>query len=161
MEQDKGIDFAAGVSPALKLEIDGKEYELAPAKVGHLALVQKRAREDARKQAEEDMSILRAAGDMLESRERLEMVREMIQVDMSWMTYILTPDGLRYMLYLRLKPNFSDMTEEQVGDLVTMDALAQLSDELTDVLGIDAFLTEEGEGDARPPETQEQSEEPK
>lgn len=151
MEEDKGIDFAAGLSPTQKLVIDGKEYELAPLTLGGLGLIQKRAREVSLREAEENMSILRAAGDALDSEARTEMVREGMQTQSDWMFYLISAEGITFAFHLRLRDEHPEMTEERIAKSVTLEAIAAAREELTELLGVERFLSA-GEGDASPPE---------
>lgn len=151
--QKDNISHAAGIGPTLTLNLDGKEYTLGPTKIKYLALVQERAASEARKKATADLEILRAAGDLLPPAERADLIREMTQTDHSYIDELMAPRGLQYILFLRLSANHPELTEEAVGELVTLDAISELKMELTELMGLDVFFGgSENEGSDSPPE---------
>ena len=153
-EQKDDIAQASGIGPSLTMKLDGKEYILGPTKIKYLALVQERAASEARKKATADLEILRAAGDLLPPAECAELIREMTHADHNYIDELMAPRGLQYILFLRLQANHSELTEEAVGDIVTMAAINELKMELQELVGLDVFLGGKEEGSDSPPEAE-------
>lgn len=143
-EQNDNLATVAGIGPTITMKLGGKEYTLGPVKIKYLALVQERAALNTRKKTLAGLEVLREAGDLLESSERADLIKDMNNVESSYIDELMTPQGLQYILYLRLNANHPELTEEEVGDLVTMDAISELRMELANLVGIDVFVGTEG-----------------
>lgn len=137
---------AVGVGPVLTIEVDGKEYELAPLKMKNLAQVEKHAKSVIRKEA---LDTIRLAGDLLTSEQRFEAVKELSVETDSWLDFIATPAGINYVMALRIRKSYPEMSAEEADNLITIKAFSDCEAEMDELLGLDvfkAFAAEEGDG---------------
>jgi len=146
MENDSLAD-ALGQGPVTILEVDGKEYELAPLKMKDLAAVEKVARQERRREA---IATIKEAGNLLKPDQISAMVAELSVESDSWLSFLGTPTGIEHVIVIRLRKSYPDMTAEEARELITMEAIANVSAEMAELVGIEAFGS--GEDDS-PPET--------
>lgn len=152
-ENNDSIANAVGKGPALILTVDGEDYILAPLKMEDMADVEIEAK--GRHKADV-LDTIRAAGDLLTSEQRLEMIKELSTEFGPWEDFLATPSGAEYVLMISLRNSYPEMSVEKARSLMTVEAIAQILPQITALVGIDAFMGEvgaEGEGDASPPET--------
>ncbi len=140
---------AVGKGPALILTVDGKEYTLAPLKMEDLADVELEAKKRRRADV---LQTIKDAGDLLTPEDRREMIKELAVESDSWQDFLTTPSAVEFVLAIRLRRSYPEMTEQEARSLITLDALAQIEIDLIELVGLDAFMGK-GEGDASPPES--------
>jgi hypothetical protein len=142
-----GVANAVGVGPVLTIEVGGKEYELAPLKMKDLAKVEKYAKKVRRAEA---LETIRQAGDLLTSEQVMELVKDLATENDSWLEFIPTPAGIEYVIALRLSLSYPAMTEEELKELITVEAVSKVEAEMDELLGLDAFRAFAGESDGSP-----------
>lgn len=159
MGGQNSIANAVGKGPALILTVDGKDYILAPLLMEDLGDVEIEAR---RRHRTDVLETVKAAGDLLTSDQRLEMIKELSLESDSWLDFLGTPSGADYILRLRIRKSYPEMSEEQIKSLLTVQAIKDLEQEMLELVGLDVFtgtVESDGDvgmgstGDAGPPES--------
>jgi hypothetical protein len=149
VEKDN-LNDAAGVGPLMTLTVDGIEYKVSRIKLGHLAEVQQYALDAYRKEA---MATLAAAKEILAPEEMTTLVREVMADQGNWMSMLMSPTGLQYLVYLLVHHNHEDVDEAAARKLFPIELLDTLVDRLREVLGITTGSPSEG-SDSPPEEVQ-------
>jgi len=150
------IANATGKGPVIFLEKDGKTYTLAPVQMKELGdieiLAKKMHRLDVR-------AYLQEMGDLLSEDERKEIMQDLraevaggpkavdSKSDWTWMSEIQSPVIMAEIIIYRLRKAHPELSQEEASEMVTLDAIANVEAEMTELLGIDAF----GSGDDTEP----------
>jgi len=140
---------AVGKGPALILTVDGEDYILAPLKMEDLADVELEAK---RRHRADVLAIIKDAGNLLTPEHRLEMFKDLSIESRSALDFLGTMSGLDYLLTLRIRRSYPDMSEEEIKSLVTVQAIKDMEREVAELVGLDKFIGED-EGDASPPDS--------
>ena len=140
VEKDNLAD-AAGVGPLMTLESDGVEYQVSRILLGHLAEVQQYALGAYRKEA---MATLAAAKEILAPEEMTTLVREVMADQGNWMSMLLSPTGMQYLVYLLVHHNHEEVDEAMAKKLFPIELVDTLVDRLREVLGITTGQPSEG-----------------
>lgn len=134
------MDLSAHVGAGTKVVLGGEEYVLGPIGLAELGELQsyfvRKPLEDAIK-ASEGMD--ESVRELMVSKAWDEYHRLRAQpADMeSSFEAMSNVDGLRYLVYLGLKKNHPDMTEESAARLVTLDNIDQITKMLDTASGLD------------------------
>lgn len=160
MGENDSIADAMGIGPTMIITSGGVDYELAPLRMEDMAAVEKFAKAQHRADI---LSLLREAGDLITPEERVGLIRELsgqvsggvtekkVEAGWTWMDEMSSPAVITFVIVMRLRKANPEMTEEQAKDIITVDAIANVEEEMSTLLGLDAFGTAEG-GEAEPGE---------
>lgn len=151
MVEENGLVEVSGKEPGTTIEIDGTEYKLAPMTMGDLSDMQSRAIEIRRQDMKATLAEL---GDLLPDSDRLSFIQQSLGTG-GWTEELLTPRLITYAFYLRLRPEYPDLTEDAAGKLITLEAIQQLRMEVEQLVGLDVLTG----GDGSPPEAEPDREE--
>ena len=66
---------------------------------------------------------------------------------------VVSPTIISFTLTLRLRKTYPEMTQEEARAIVSVKAIADMSEEMTALLGLDAFISNE-DGEAEPGEAE-------
>ena len=70
---------------------------------------------------------LKALGDMAQPGERAQIIHDWASRPAMTSMEVYQAEGMKLMLYLALKPNNPDVTEEAVGAMITMDTMPEIT----------------------------------
>lgn len=163
MPENDSVANANGQGPGTVMRSGGKDYVLAPLRMEDLGDVEIFAKEIHRK---EIIGLMNEAGDLLEPEERTRWLIE-LKAELSgtisqsnledslagtgwtWMSAVGSPIVITHAIKIRLRKTYPDMSDEQASDIITADAIADMKEEMSSLLGLDAFTTnaEDGEGE--------------
>lgn len=164
MSENDSVANANGQGPITIIEHGGKEYELAPLRLEDMGAVEKFAKAQHRSEV---VALMREMGDLLTVKERSQMMGDLVGnttdetepdsqatiVDVvsnkwTWLDEMASPAVINFVIVLRLRKTYPDMTKEQATDIVTVQAIAECREEMSALLGLDAFTSgEDGEGE--------------
>jgi hypothetical protein len=142
-----------------------KEYELAPLRMKDMGAIEQFCKAQHRK---DGLDFIREAGDLLTTQERKQMIRDLgreisgvrkIVIDVesdqtsemtgsiddigwTWMDEMSSPAVIEHIIVMRLMKANLEMTIEQASDIVTVEAIAEMTEEMSALIGLDAFTTE-------------------
>lgn len=153
---------ATGKGPVVFLEKDDKTYILAPIQMKELGAIEILAKKMHRADVKaylEDMS------DLLEPSERKEILIQLRSEvaggavpstngdpnhvpAWTWLNEIGSSIIIHEIIKYRLQKSHPELTDDEVDAMITVDAIAQVEAEMSELLGIDAF----GGGDEVPGE---------
>jgi len=145
--ENGNVAAATGQGPVTYIEVDGVEYELAPLQMKDLAAVEQHAKKVIRSEA---LATIREAGDLLTSKEKAAMVKDLSTESRSWLDFLGSPTGIEYVIVIRLRKAHPEMTEEAARDLITVRALADVQAEMSELVGLEVFKSMGGDGESPP-----------
>ena len=158
-EHDDSIARANGQGPITILKSGGKEYALAPLLMEDMGTVEKFARDRHRAQQKESradtLELIREAGDLIDPEERSEWVQQ-LRRDVSddgewtWMDEMASPTVISFVITMRLQKTYPKMTQEEARSVITVSAIAEMSEEMAALIGLNAFIgdNEDEDGEA-------------
>lgn len=155
---------AMGQGPVTVIEHGGKEYDLAPLLMKDMGIIEQEAKAQHRREV---LSVIKEAGDLLDSKEKAQWLKTLAKdlsggvsqddVDQglwTWMDEMSSPALITFVITLRLRKTYPDMTQEEADSIVTVDAIAAVRGEMSSLLGLDAFVTRAEDGEATPGEAE-------
>lgn len=160
MSDNDSVANANGQGPITIIEHEGKEYVLAPLLMEDLGLIEMFVKKRHRA---EILAVIREAEDLLSPKEKQQWLRELAGdsvaqdeadedadkvVKWTWMDDMVSPSVINFTLTLRLRKTYPDMKQEEANFIMSAKAIADMTEEMTALLGLDAFIGgEDGEGE--------------
>ena len=129
-------DLQDVLANAIPLTLDGKEWRFSKINLGMMADF------EAAMAMRQLQRALEALGPEATHAEKASMIQQMRTVgSVADMSLVYSAEGLRLMLYLALKDNHPEVTEAQVGHMITPDKLQELT-AFVDILSDSAALND-------------------
>ena len=167
-EHDDSIAHAVGIEPTVIIESKGKEYELAPLLMEDMGVIEKFAKAQHRQEA---LIFIREAGDLLSPEDKARMLKELsgdlsggiaeadedilrLTPEWTWLDEMSSPAVISFVITLRLRKGYPEMTKEEAKNIITVDAVAAVRGEMSALLGLDAFASTGEEQEGEPGEDQ-------
>ena len=151
---------ANGQGPITIITHEGQDYVLAPLLMEDLGKIEMFVKKQHRA---EILAVIREAGDLLSPKEKTQWLRELAGDSIaqdeedenadkiekwSWMDYMISPSVINFTLTLRLRKTYKDMKQEEANSIISAKAIADMTEDMISLLGLDAFTSDEdGEGE--------------
>lgn len=153
MENRDSLAEAAGICPEIRFAgEDGNEYIIEPPKIGHLTEFEKFAKEERHTR---ELAYIREVRELVSEETVAEMVRELKSEFTGWVSKLLSPAGMQYMIWLRMLKNHPDLSLEDAGKVVPISVLKEQQVSVQELLGMDLFMARGEAGNATAAEIQE------
>jgi hypothetical protein len=155
MSENDSVANANGQGPVTIIEHEGEEYVLAPLLMEDLGKIEMFVKKQHRADI---LAVIREAGDLLSPKEKQQWLRELAGdsvaqdeesedaeaiIKWTWMDEMVSPSVINFTLTLRLRKTYPQMKQEQANSIISAKAIADMTEEMTSLLGLDAFISDE------------------